>query len=174
VKFGAFLASAAMLLLIVPARADSFDYNGVWKGTIVFDTKLPSAPPDSVKSAVYFFSILDGDVEVTVAEPADGKLYTFCNSGCLFKQRASNAVIAGINRSTPGKDGVYWVESWTLNCALKDANHMLVEFTRVVRNVGLEASDKDFQPEFAEHGEGVFERGQVLAPSPQTDKPRGP
>jgi hypothetical protein len=173
-KFGVALATAVLpLLLVVPARGALFDYNGYWKGTIVFDRSAPSAPPDSVKSAVYMFSIHDGDIEVTVDEPADGKLYTFCDSGCLFKQRASNAAIVGIARSTPGDDGKYWVESWTFNCTMKDSDHVLVEFTRVVRNIGTDTSDKNFQPEFAERGEGVFERGVTSMQSPQPQKPGG-
>ncbi len=158
-RLAAPLFGLALLCAAPAARAaDGFDFTGDWKGEIVFDKPTTYGPA----KASYALSIHDGYVLIDVTD-ADGKDFEFCHDACTFMQRGANAVIAGINRGEPGDNGVYWIESWTLSATLTDPDHLLIEFTRLVRNVGLTKPDKGFSPEFGMRGEGSFVRDAAPA-----------
>ena len=160
----AIIAALFVCPSVANAADDGFNFDGAWSGIISIekDRLFPiTTPKDNIS---FELDIHGNDVEA-IAPEDNGKQYRFCRGICTFSQTRSNALIFGIRHGQPGDRGAFWVETWSFAVALLDANHMVVEYTRVVRNVGLEKSDSKFSAVFSTHGVGVFERAAEVSPS---------
>ena len=142
--------------------AGDFDFNGDWQGVIKFDKEVfvgTGIPP--IDGMPAWLEIHDGVVD-TVFKGGDDVVRR--QGGFSFAQQKSNAVMFGTHHSAAGDDGIYWVETWTFTVAMEDHDHMRVEFSRMVRNVGLKPDDESYV--FSTRGGGDFSRMTTAPPKP--------
>jgi hypothetical protein len=167
----AFLVGLALFAAAPAARAGDFDLSGDWGGIIVFDKETQSSVPDvPAEGLSYRIEIHDGAVNAQV-RAKDGTWSEYCRDACHLDQKRTNAVIYGIHAADPSPEGIYWVETWVFSVALRDKDHLIVEFARIVRNVGVEKAEGDIRPAFTMQGTGTFER---VAPLPTLPPPPPP
>jgi hypothetical protein len=136
-------------------RAASYD--GIWNGTIqcLYDPGL--WPEDECDIGLSFEikgnafrawqAVRSKKGEVTRSEVNPGRF--------SFSRLATNAVAVSTEAGND-EDGT-WVETWSFVMTLKDPNHMIVHWTRVVNNIDLPAEKNGSK--FSSVGMGVLTRG---------------
>lgn len=161
------LMSGAMLSAALPCaqagraaqstqlRAASYD--GTWNGAVkcLYD---PGLWPEDECDIGLSFDIKGKDFRVrqTVRSKKGEVTTSEVNPGRFGLTRlATNAVAVSIEQGED-EDGT-WVETWTFTMTLKDANHMIVHWTRVVNNLDIPADKKGSK--FSSVGMGVLVRG---------------
>ena len=151
--------------LTAPVRADppdSFSFNGVWQGRIKFD-KEAYISPSSTPADGQLFRIEIRDGAVVVRALTNGNFDEIKPGAFQFVPYKASAVIFAIDSGEPDH-GVYWVETWVFTVTLKDSNTLLVEYARMVNNVG--APPEQDGSKFATRGIGEFKRDLTAAPLP--------
>jgi hypothetical protein len=126
-------------------------FDGTWAGTIVIDKEaLLSAtgtPPAGIPMRI---EIHDAVVRVFIKE---GDAFAEVKPGLFhIAPVEANAVIFATEASLA--DG--WVESWVFLVTQKDDHTLIVEYSRLVNNVGAPLSDEDSK--FGTRGVGEFVR----------------
>jgi len=112
-------------------------YDGKWGGTIkcLYDPGL--WPGDECDIGLNFR--IDGDsflVEQTIRNKKTGESKKYeVNTRFQFMRLATNAIAISLN-SGDDEDGT-WVETWSFVMTLKDPDHMIVHWTRVVNNIDM-------------------------------------
>lgn len=138
-----------------PQQAGPFQqvvpFDGTWEGTIVFDKEAflvaTSTPAEGLPMRI---EIHDAVVRVFVKEGDD---FVESKPGLFhIAPVQANAVIFATEAS-PG-DG--WVESWVFVVTQKDDHTLIVEYSRLVNNVGTPLTDPSSK--FGTRGVGEFER----------------
>ena len=125
-------------------------FDGVWEGTIVFDREaLLTATGTPAAGIPMRIEIHDAVVRVFVK---DGNDYSEAKPGLFHIAPVSaNAVIFATQESP--EDG--WVESWVFVVTQKNEHTLIVEYSRLVNNVGTPLSDPNSK--FGTRGMGEFE-----------------
>ena len=161
------LACAAAMPVATPAHAQAgaatstplraASYDGTWNGSIkcLYD---PGLWPEDECDIGLGFNIKGQDFRVrqTVRSKKGEVTTSDVNPGGFSLTRlATNAVAVSIEQ---GKDDEgTWVETWNFVMTLKDPNHMIVHWTRVVNNLDMPAEKKGSK--FSSVGMGVLVRG---------------
>jgi hypothetical protein len=126
-------------------------FDGVWAGTIVIDKEAllvaSSTPAEGLPMRI---EIHDAVVRVFIKE---GDAFVEVKPGLFhIAPVEANAVIFATEASyTAG-----WVESWAFVVTQKDDHTLIVEYSRLVNNVGAPSSDPDSK--FGTRGVGEFVR----------------
>lgn len=112
-------------------------YDGQWSGTIrcLYD---PGLWPEDECDVGVNFEIHGGDflVEQIIRSKQTGESKKYpVSTPFQFLRLATNAVATSLNTGTD-EDGT-WVETWSFVMTLKDPNHMIVHWTRVVNNLDV-------------------------------------
>jgi len=112
-------------------------YDGKWGGTIrcLYDPGM--WPEDECDIGLNFK--IDGDsffAEQSIRNKKTGESKKYeVKTKFQFMQLATNAVAISLN-SGNDEDGT-WVETWSFVMTLKDPEHMIVHWTRVVNNIDM-------------------------------------
>ena len=135
-------------------------FDGTWQGDIRFDKEgLLSQWGTSAIGETIKIDIHDAAVRVYLKSPNDetGVFEEFMPGAFHIAPVMSNAVIFGTHYSRPKEaGGIYWIETWTLIVAFKDNDTLLVNYARVVNNVGMPLDQEGSK--FAIRGVGEFKR----------------
>jgi hypothetical protein len=131
----------------------SASFDGKWSGATkcIYD---PGLWPDDVCGATWVIEIGAGKVKVQqIIHGKDGKETKTNIDGrnFQFRQLETNAVISSLD-SGNDEDG-HWVETWDFAMTLKDPDHMMVHWTRIVNNVDLALDKKGSKFSIVEMGE---------------------
>jgi hypothetical protein len=145
------------VLLAPPSRAADLgpsnigNFDGTWQGVVYFDKEaLLKETSTPAGGAAMRIDVHDPVVRVYFME---NNVPTEVNAGTFhFAPVETNAVIFGTEESP--KDG--WVETWTFVVTQKDSDTLLVQYVRVVNNIGTPLSDENSK--FATRGQGEFKR----------------
>lgn len=131
-----------------PQLDPSFD--GVWQGVINFDKEAFLANTSTPDSGTTFrIEIRDVLVRVFVQ---DNGVFNESKAGRFHIAPVSaNAVIFATDED-PGN----WVETWAFVVTKKDANTLIVEYSRLVNNVATPLGEKESK--FATRGAGEFSK----------------
>jgi hypothetical protein len=134
-------------------RAASY---GRWNGTVkcLYD---PGLWPEDECDISLTFDIQGKDFRVrqTVRSKKGAVTKSAINPGRFsFTRLATNAVAVSIEQGAD-EDGA-WVETWNFVITLKDPDHMIVHWTRVVNNLDMPAEKKGSK--FSSVGMGVLVR----------------
>jgi hypothetical protein len=131
-------------------------FDGVWQGVIHFDKEAFLSKEGTPADGTTFRIEIHGPVvRVFYIEPTGpGELQEFMPGAFHIAPVISNAVIFGTHFAPPSS--LYWVETWVFTTTLKDQNTLLVQYSRVVNNVGM-PPDQDGS-KFATRGYGEFKR----------------
>jgi hypothetical protein len=130
-------------------------FDGRWEGTIVFDKEaILSATGTPAAGILMRIEVHDSVVRAFIN---DGNGYSEVMPGMFHIAPVSaNAVIYATEASA--SDG--WVESWVFLVTQKDEQTLLVEYSRLVNNIGTPLSDPNSK--FGTRGMGEFRR--ITAP----------
>lgn len=133
------------------AAAQVYPFDGLWEGTILFDKEAllvaSSTPAEGVTMRI---EIHDAVVRVFIKED-DG--FQEVDAGAFHIAPVSaNAVIFATEAAQSGP----WVESWAFVVTQKDDHTLIVEYSRLVNNVGVPLSDPNSK--FGTRGVGEFQR----------------
>jgi hypothetical protein len=156
---GAALPAAA--LYAQPGTAQSTQlraasYDGTWNGAVkcLYD---PGLWPEDECDIGLGFAIHGKDFRVrqTVRSKNGAVTESEINPGRFsFTRLATNAVAVSIEQGAD-EDGA-WVETWNFVMTLKDPDHMIVHWTRVVNNLDMPAEKKGSK--FSSVGMGMLVR----------------
>ena len=132
----------------------SLSYDGRWTGNAkcLYDPGLPAGEECDVRLTLD----IDGKVvSVHTVRTKNGKESVWdVKAGRLtFAQNLTNALLYSINtgRDSDGR----WAETWSFAMTLRDADHMIVQWTRIVNNIDLPTDDKNKTFAFVRIGELV-------------------
>jgi hypothetical protein len=131
-------------------------YDGTWNGSVkcLYD---PGLWPEDECDIGLRFEIRGKDFGVwqTVRSKKGEVTQSEVNPGRFsFTRLATNAVAVSIEQGDD-EDGT-WIETWNFVMTLKDPNHMVVHWTRVVNNLDIPAEKKGSK--FSSVGMGVLVR----------------
>lgn len=137
------------------------DYEGRWSGVIkcLYD---PGLWPDDECDIGLTFDIHGNSISVqqTIRSKNGKETKSEVNPGMFrFARLATNAVAVSLG-SGNDEDGT-WVETWSFAMTLKDRDHMLVHWTRIVNNLDMPKEKK--VSKFSSAGMGELVR---IAPAP--------
>jgi hypothetical protein len=133
------------------ASAQVYPFDGIWEGTILFDKEALLAATSTPAAGVPMrVEIHDSVVRVFMN---DGEGFSEVKPGLFHIAPVSaNAVIY----ATESAQGGPWVESWVFVVTQKDDHTLIVEYARLVNNVGTPLSDPSSK--FGTRGAGEFQR----------------
>lgn len=142
----------------VQKREVPVPFDGTWNGTLFFDKQgfpaTGSAPPASMNLRID----IHGEV-VRVFINEDGRLAEVKPGMFHIAPVAANAVIYATEAG-----GGEWDETWDFAVTQKDARTLLVEYVRVVNNLGMRPSEPESR--FGSHATGEFHLSDTAAVSP--------
>jgi len=124
--------------------------DGKWQGVINFDKEAFLAKTSTPDTGVTFRIEVDDSV-VRVFVQQDGSFEEAKPGRFHIAHVSTNAVIYATD-----EDLGIWVESWAFVVTKKDANTLIVEYTRLVNNVATPLSEEGSK--FATRGAGEFKR----------------
>jgi len=139
------------------ANLRAASYDGTWNGTVkcLYD---PGLWPEDECDIGLSVEIKGNDFRVrqTVRSKKGEVTVSDINPGRFrFTRLATNAVAVAIEQGDD-EDGT-WIETWSFVMTLKDPDHMIVHWTRVVNNVDMPDDRKGSK--FSSVGMGVLVRG---------------
>lgn len=125
-------------------------FDGTWEGTIFFDKEAflnkTGTPPEGL---VVRIEIHDAIVRVFLK--SDGDIAEMKPGAFHIAPVETNAVIFATDAAPEA-----WVETWAFVVTQKDKNTLIVEYSRLVNNVGV-SSDLP-ESKFGTRGTGEFKR----------------
>jgi hypothetical protein len=129
--------SAADTTSAPPPSLRAASYDGTWTGTVkcLYD---PGLWPQDECDVGFTLQIhgTDFSVEQVVKSKAGTETRSKINSGKFHAGRLSTNGVA-VSLDTGNDEDGTWVETWSFVMTLKDEDHMLVQWTRVVNNLDM-------------------------------------
>ena len=143
------------------ARLRAASYNGIWAGTVkcLYD---PGIWPEDECDIGLQFDISGKAIhirETTRSKQGKETPSDLDPARFQFTILGTNALVTSLD-SGSDEDGK-WVESWSFVTTLKDPDHMILHWTRVVNNVDLPANAKGSK--FSIVGMGELTRAKPAA-----------
>jgi len=150
-------------------RAASLD--GTWSGTTkcLYD---PGLWPEDICDTGWNISIdgVSATIEMITKSKSGKETRSRVENRAIFVRRVeTNAVLTTID-SGNDKDG-HWVETWTFSLSLKDKDHMLVHWNRVVNNTDFPIEKQGSKFSVVEMGELVRTASAKVADKAVGDGP---
>jgi hypothetical protein len=141
---------------VVSSKLRSATYDGKWSGVVkcLYD---PGLWPDDECDVTFTFDIHRNAlaVEQIIRSKKGEQTKSQINPGKFqFVRLATNAVAISLD-SGNDEDGT-WVETWSFAMTLKDPDHMIVHWTRIVNNIDMPLEKKGSK--FSSVGMGEFVR----------------
>ena len=143
------------------ARLRAATYDGTWSGTIkcLYD---PGLWPDDECDIGIRFDIAGNSISVQQGvrtKNGESTSSTINDGRFALVRLATNAVAISID-SGNDEDGT-WVETWSFAMTLKDPDHMIVHWTRIVNNLDMPLAKKGSKFSTAGMGELVRKPGST-------------
>ena len=140
------------------ARLRAASYDGVWTGTVkcLHD---PGIWPEDECDIGLRLAIADKIIRVReTTRSRNGKETPSDLDPAKFRFAALGTNAVAISMDTGADEDGTWVETWSFVMTLKDPDHMIVHWNRVVNNVDVPASSKGSKFSIAGMGELARER----------------
>jgi hypothetical protein len=139
---GSMVATSSQAQFSPPAKLRAASYDGKWDGVIkcLYD---PGLWPEDECDIGISFDIRGNAISVQQIirnKKGEETKSLIKPGGFRFSRLSTNAVAVSI-ATGEDEDGT-WVETWSFVMTLKDPNHMMVHWTRVVNNLDLPAEKK--------------------------------
>jgi len=133
-----------------PAPQVVAPFDGVWEGKIFFDKEAFLAPTSTPAEGTDFRIEISGPVVRVFVKEAQG--FQESKPGAFHIAPVETNAVIFASDSAPEA----WVESWTFAVAQKDADTLIVEYSRIVENrsAAIDARERTF----ATRGFGEFKR----------------